>query len=133
MAMYTIIILRTYKLKYGYNGTIFEYVLYKLNDIDLAITYCNSAIKNNETNVIAIGIRRKPYYLSNLFEEALEDFHKVLEIFLNKTILRCRGEYNEALADFNKLLEIELGNELALGKRGEPYFMIGNIMKRLQI
>ncbi|RIB01093.1 hypothetical protein C2G38_2231897 [Gigaspora rosea] len=134
------------------NDTIFRYVLYKLNDIDLAITYCNSAIKNNETNVIAIGIRGKSYYLSNLFEEALEDFHKVLEIFPNKAILKCCGEtyqklkkykkslqnnkqshgetyrligkYNEALANFNKLLEIEPDNELALGKRSETYFII---------
>ncbi|CAG8812212.1 16221_t:CDS:2, partial [Gigaspora margarita] len=32
------------------NDTIFGYILYKLKDTNRAITYCNSAIKNNEKN-----------------------------------------------------------------------------------
>ncbi|CAG8807616.1 19899_t:CDS:1, partial [Gigaspora rosea] len=97
------------------NDTIFRYVLYKLNDIDLAIIYCNSAIKNNETNIIAICIRGKSYYLSNLFEEALEDFHKVLKIFPNKAILRCCGEtyqklkkYKKSLKDLDKIINSKM-------------------------
>ncbi|RIB09548.1 hypothetical protein C2G38_2208620 [Gigaspora rosea] len=100
------------------DSTISGYVFLKIyKKFIKAIKSCTQAIKNNDRNAIALGIRGISFYKEEIFSNAINDFNKVLDILPNnKLALGWRGkiyssmeEYEKSLDDFNKA--IDLNNE----------------------
>ncbi|CAG8628500.1 46155_t:CDS:2 [Gigaspora margarita] len=100
------------------DSTISGYVFLKIyKKFIKAIKSCTQAIKNNDRNAIALGIRGISFYKNEIFSDAINDFNKVLDILPNnKLALGWRGkiyssmeEYEKSLDDLNKA--IDLNNE----------------------
>ncbi|MDX2230064.1 MAG: hypothetical protein NW220_10525 [Leptolyngbyaceae cyanobacterium bins.349] len=86
----------------------------------------------SENRSIALGFRGDNYRLTNLFEEALEDFNQATRLNpKNDWAIGSRGEtfqamerYEEALIDFNKAIEINSELVWAIVQRGKTYRLI---------
>ncbi|RIB23098.1 hypothetical protein C2G38_2172293 [Gigaspora rosea] len=97
------------------DSTISGYVFFKIYENFIkAIKSCNQAIKNNDTNAIALGIRGISFHKKKEFPNALNDFNKVLDIIPNnKLALGWRGkiyssmkEYEKSLTDLNEAIKL---------------------------
>ncbi|CAG8503272.1 36594_t:CDS:2, partial [Racocetra persica] len=71
-----------------------------------AIRCCTQAIKLNDRNAVALGIRGISYHKKKLFSNALKDFNQVLDILPNnKFALGWRGKIYSSMKDYDKSLD----------------------------
>ncbi|CAG8499541.1 47_t:CDS:2, partial [Scutellospora calospora] len=96
------------------DSTISGYVYFKVfQKFKEAIKSCTQAIKFNDKNAIALGVRGISYHKNKSFSDALDDFTKILNILPNNKIaLGLRGksylsikEYDKSLVDLNEAIE----------------------------
>ncbi|CAG8839214.1 31499_t:CDS:2, partial [Gigaspora margarita] len=107
------------------NFTVIAYVLFKIwrslyrpkgrkyiKELELAISNCRQAIKNNCRNIVALAIKGNSNFNKKFFNDAFNDFNEILKILPNNQIvLIWRGKTNRFLGNNQESLE-DLNNAI---------------------
>ena len=97
-------------------------------------------IEKNPKNPYCYYDRAKGYYSLNMFEKALEDIDKTIElhvdelqIFVDKgIILKELSRYNEAIECFSKAIELEPKIAILYNRRGVCFFQIKDYVSAIK-
>jgi tetratricopeptide (TPR) repeat protein len=99
-----------------------------------SITLFDHTLNVTDNNYTAYYNRGTAYWHRGNFQQAMENFNKVIEINPNEAeFYRTRGNANlylgnfrQAIGDYDKLIEIDPGNEDVYNSRGNAYSNLGN-------